>query len=135
MAGAATANITAAKGRYGALKQAGAPRAAVRTAECDTCGAEATAELSKAAADGRLAEAIALGPWRFIAWPGEYFLELKSRLPGTFLITLANGELQGYVVNQEAEPQKVYESINAIFAPENGRRIIDATVSLAAHAG
>jgi neutral ceramidase len=139
-------DVATAAARFESLKAQGAARQLVRTAECDVFGAAETAELSRASADGRLAAAIAhctpaeiqlieLGPWKFVGWPGEHFvaygLELKRRLPGSFLITLANGELQGYIVTAEAAEAKVYESTNAVFAPENGPRFIEATVALA----
>lgn len=140
-------DVAAAAARFERLKAEGASRQAVRTAECDVFGAEETAELSRAASDGRLAAAIAqctpaeiqiiaVGPWKFVGWPGEYFvaygLALKKRLPQSFLITLANGELQGYIVTAEAAAAKVYESTNAIFSHENGPRLVDSTVALAA---
>lgn len=138
--------VVVAKARYEQLKAEGAARQLVRTAECDVFGAEETAELSRAAGDGRLAEAIAqcspaeiqlikVGPWTFVAWPGEHFVEyglaLKRQLERAFLITLANGELQGYVVTAEAAAAKVYEATNAVFSHENGPRLVEATVALA----
>jgi neutral ceramidase len=143
----ATAAVEQARRRYQQLKADGAPRQAVRTAECDVFGAEETAELARCARDGRMDAAIAgsnpaeiqmieVGPWKFVAWPGEYFveycLELKRRLPDTFLITIANGEVQGYIVTDAAAARLVYESTNAIFAPSNGHRMIEATIALAA---
>lgn len=144
---AAKRAVAKAQARLERLKQAGAPRPAIRTAECDVFGAEETAEIARAALDGRLAAAVQacapteiqllkIGPWNFVAWPGEYFVEyglaLKSRAPGTFVITLANGELQGYIVTAEAAAEGVYEATNAIFAPSNGPRIVEATLSLLA---
>jgi hypothetical protein len=127
------------------LGRAGAARQAVRTAECDWFGAEETAELARAAADGRLAAAIAqartaeiqviaVGPWRYVGWPGEFFVEyalaVKARAPGTFVITMANGELQGYIVTAEAAARGVYEATNALFGPANGLRVVAATLAL-----
>ncbi|MBI5769223.1 MAG: neutral/alkaline non-lysosomal ceramidase N-terminal domain-containing protein [Verrucomicrobia bacterium] len=144
---AADEAVEKVRARFERLKREGAPRTEVRTAECDVFGAEETAELARAAVDGRLAEAvagcvpaeiqlIAVGPWKFVGWPGEFFveyaLELKRRSPDTFLITLANGELQGYVVTAEAAARGVYESTNALFAPANGGRFIEATLALLA---
>jgi hypothetical protein len=117
----------------------------VRTAECDVFGAEKTAEFARAAMDGRLAQAaalaspadiqvIALDRWRFVAWPGEFFVEhglaLKARAPDTFLITLANGELQGYIATPEAVARGAYEATNAIFDVENGPRFVERTLAL-----
>jgi hypothetical protein len=142
---AAEAALTAAREKFTRLKRAGAPRAEVRTAECDVFGAEETAELARAAGDGRLAQAaadcspaeiqlIAVGPWRFVSWPGEFFveyaLEVKQRVPGTFVITLANGELQAYIVTVEADANDYYEARNALFSHENGPRMVEATLAL-----
>lgn len=146
-ADAAERQLAAARERFRKLAASGAPRQSVRTAECDVFGAEETAELARAAADGRLASAIAgcvpaeiqaitVGAWTFVGWPGEFFveyaLELRQRLPGTFVITMANGELQGYIVTEAAAKKAVYESTNAVFAPSNGERFVDATVTLLA---
>ena len=136
-----------AKARFDQLRTTGAPRTAVRTAECDWFGAEETVSLARAAADGRLEAAvnasspaevivIALGAWKFVFWPGEFFVEyaltVKSRSPQTFVVTLANGEVQGYIVTPEAAARGVYEATNALFSPENGRRVVDATLALLA---
>ncbi len=142
----ARADLQAARSRYEALRISGAPRQEVRTAECDVFGAEKTAVLAQADADGRLAAAVAraspaeiqliqIGPWRLIGWPGEFFVEyglgLKARAPrDTFLITLANGELQGYIATQEAVKHGRYEATNAIFRVENGERFIERTLAL-----
>ena len=108
-------------------------------------GAEETLELARAAAGGTLARAIAqcspaeiqlicLGSCNLVFWPGEFFvdyaLELKLKSPQTHLITLANGELQGYIVSPAAASQGVYEAGNAVFSCANGRRFIEATMRL-----
>lgn len=137
--------LRAAREMFQRLQREGAPRAVVRTAECDVFGAEETAELANAGIDGRLAGAAAecspaeiqvieIGRWRFVGWPGEFFveyaLELKRGAPDTFVITLANGELQGYVVTAEADASGVYEARNALFSHTNGPRIVAATLAL-----
>ncbi len=134
-----------ARETFARLQREQAPRAAVRTAECDVFGAEETAELARAAGDGRLARAAAecspaeiqvveVGPWRFVAWPGEFFveyaLEVKRRSSDTFVITLANGELQAYIVTAEADARAYYEARNALFSHANGPRIVAATLAL-----
>ena len=127
------------------LRRNQASRTAVRTAECDWFGAEETVALARAATDGRLEKAAAdcapaeiqvieLGPWKFVLWPGEFFveyaLEVKAASPRTFVITLANGELQGYIVTPEAVNRGVYEAGNALFSADNGRRVVEATLAL-----
>jgi hypothetical protein len=141
----AVAAERAARARFEALRAAGAPRTAVRTAECDWFGAEETAELARAAADGRLTGAvekclpaeiqvITVGPWQFVGWPGEFFveyaLEVRAKAPSAFVITMANGELQGYVVTAEAAARGVYEATNALFHADNGPHVVAATLAL-----
>jgi hypothetical protein len=141
----AVAAERAARERFEALRTAGAPRTAVRTAECDWFGAEETAELARAAADGRLAgevakclpaeiQVITVGPWQFVGWPGEFFVEyalaVRAQAPSAFVITMANGELQGYVVTAEAAARGVYEATNALFHPDNGPRVVEATLAM-----
>ncbi len=143
----ATEALRTIRSRHEALRRSGAGRAVVRTALCDVFGAEETIELARAAADGRLQAAVAertpaeiqllsIGRWRFIGWPGEFFVEyglaVKAQAPDAFVITLANGELQGYVVTPEADARGTYEARNAIFAPENGARFVSATLALLA---
>jgi neutral ceramidase len=141
----AAAALGEARARFGRLKREDAPRPELRTAECDVFGAEETADLAWAAIDGRLQAAarsclpaeiqvIEVGPWKFVGWPGEHFvefaLEVKARSPGTFVVTLANGELQGYIVTAEAAAKGFYESTNAVFAPSNGERFVRETLAL-----
>jgi hypothetical protein len=141
----ASAALHEARERFARLTREGAPRTAVRTAECDVFGAEETAELAVAAVDGRLSAAakecspaeiqvVALGPWNFVGWPGEFFveyaLEVKRRAPGTFVITLANGELQAYIATAEADAKGYYEARNALFSHENGPRVVAETLAL-----
>jgi hypothetical protein len=141
----ADGKVAAARARLARLQVEGAARQAVRTAECDVFGAEETAELARAAADGRLASAIAacmpaeiqairIGPWAYVGWPGEFFvefaLELRRRVPGSFVVTMANGELQGYIVTEAAAAREVYEATNAVFAPANGARFVEASIAL-----
>jgi len=134
-----------ARARFDHLRTSGAPRQETRTAECDWFGAEETATMARAFADGSLQkeaatampmeiQVIEVGPWKFVAWPGEHFVEyglaVKARSPNTFIITVANGMLQGYMVTAEAVAGKFYESANAVFDHSNGPRIVEATLKL-----
>lgn len=135
----------AAKLRLHELRQSNAPRTEVRTAECDVFGAEETLQLSRCRADGSLAEAIAhcspaeiqlmrFGSFNLAFWPGEFFVDyaltLRRQYPNTHVVTLANGELQGYIVTPEAEAKKLYEAGNAVFSCHNGYRFVEATGQL-----
>lgn len=139
-------DLVAAKRRLDDLRRGDAARVEVRTAECDWFGAEETVTLSRAAAEGKLAPAAAscmpaevqlvrVGPWQFITWPGEVFVEfalqLRERFPDTYVITLANGDLQGYLVSEQAVRERWYEATNALFlSPDSPRRLVEASAKL-----
>jgi neutral ceramidase len=127
------------------LRKGGASRREVRTAEVDWFGAEETVALSRAQLEGRLKEfarrcmpaevqVLKVGKWSFVGWPGEVFveyaLEVKRRCPDTFVISLANGELQGYIVTEEAAREGGYEASNGLFAPQAGQILVETTVEI-----
>lgn len=127
------------------LQSSQAPKQQIRTAECDWFGAEETLTLAKAAADGRLEKAyqsclpaeiqvIRINDWAFVGWPGEIFveyaLEVKRQRPNTFIISLANGELQGYVVTEQAAQEGGYEASNALFDWQTGQIFVQKTLEL-----
>jgi hypothetical protein len=75
------------------------------------------------------------GERTLVGWPGEVFVEfglqLQERYPRAFVVTLANGELQGYLTTAEAVQQQSYEAGNAVFAsPASGNRLVEATILL-----
>ena len=76
---------------------------------------------------------IQIGQWKFAAWPGEFFVEygltVKSRVPDTFIVTIANGELQGYIVTPAAAAAGGYEAASSLFPPAAGAAMIDACLS------
>ena len=131
--------------RLSDLRKTGAASQDIRTAECDWFGAEETLTLAKAWQDGRIESAyedclpaeiqiISIGPWNFIGWQGECFtdfaLEVKKQCKDTFVVSLANGELQGYIVTKEAAEEGGYEASNALFSYESGNLLVDNTVQL-----
>jgi len=137
--------LDAVQKRLKELRDGGAPRQEVRTAECDLFGAEETLTLSKAAADDRLEEtyatslpaevqAVRVGPWTFVGWAGEVFVDyalaVKEKLDNTFVVSCANGELQGYIVTPGAAAEGGYEASNALFAPESGAVLVETTLEL-----
>ncbi len=69
-----------------------------------------------------------------MAWPGEIFVEhalaVKARFDDTFVISLANGELQGYIVTEDAAREGGYEAANSIFGPQSGKILVDATLTI-----
>ena len=141
----AEAALELAKARLEQLRARGAPRQQVRTAEVDWFGAGEALTLARAATGERLDHAVELclpaeiqvikiGPWAFVGWPGELFVEyglaVKARARNTYLISLANGELQGYVVTEEAPTTGAYEAANALFAPASGQVLVNATLEM-----
>ncbi len=127
------------------LRHTTAPRQLVRTAEVNWFGAEETLTLSRAAQEGRLddfyrsclpaeVQILGIGPWSFVGWPGEIFVEhalaLKARCKNAFVISLANGEFQGYIVTEKAAKNGGYEASNSIFGPQSGQTLVDKTLDL-----
>jgi hypothetical protein len=138
--------LDTAVARLQKLRETNAPKTQIRTAETDWFGAQETLTIARAARGPRLNEiartcmpseiqVIRIGPWKFVAWQGEMFiefaLEVKAQSPDTFLISYANGELQGYLVTKQAVEEGGYESGNAIFkSPESGELIVKKTLEL-----
>jgi neutral ceramidase len=135
----------AARRRLDELRSGRVARQSVRTAEVDWFGSEETLTLARAAAQGRLEgvyasvlpaeiQLISIGPWAFVGWQGEIFVEyalaVKAHQPNAYIISLANGELQGYIVTPEAVDEGAYEASNALFAPESGQILVDRTIEL-----
>jgi len=143
---AATEKLDRAAARLEQLRSSGAPRAETRTAECDWFGAQETLTLAKAAESGQLEEvaatclpaevqAIRLGPWTFVGWPGETFidfpLQVKQHCADTFVISLANGETQGYLVTAQAVEEGGYEASNSLFRnPDSGNLLVRTTLQM-----
>jgi hypothetical protein len=128
------------------LRRENADRREIRTAECDWFGAEEMFALAQAAESGKIEAAAAsvmpaeimlarIGPWRLVGWPGESFvefaLEVKASHPACHFISMANGELQGYLVTEEAVRNKWYEAMTSIFqSPQSGRLFVEKTLEL-----
>ena len=125
------------------LRRREAARQEIRTAETDLFGADEVLTLARAARQGVLepfyqrclpaeVQVIAVGPHRYVGWAGELFveygLELKQRAAGAFGITMANGELQGYVVTEQAAAEGGYEASNALFSWRSGPLLLDAAL-------
>ncbi len=138
--------LESAKSRLAELRRSGSEHGVIRTAECAVFGAEETLCLAKAARHGQLEAArcgclpaeiglVRVGPWYFVTWPGEVFaefaLQVRKHFPNAHVITLANGELQGYLATAEAVRDGTYEAANSIFAsPAAGDALVNATLEL-----
>jgi neutral ceramidase len=142
----AEAALHDARERYDQLKRTDAPHGPLRTAECFVFGCEETLTLARAQASGEVArlqhqmrraevQVFRIGDLFLAAWPGEQFveygLEIKHRAPGrSFVISLANGELQGYIVTPGAAAAGGYEAAFSLFRSESGERLVTATLNL-----
>jgi neutral ceramidase len=141
----AKAHLQRAKEKLDWLKSVNKSRQEIRTAEVNWFGAVESVQLCQLWNDKALDKVYAnclpaeiqvfhIGSWSFVAWQGEifieYWLEIKKQLKNTFLITLANGELQGYIVTPEAARLGIYEASNAIFDHKGGDVLVNATLGL-----
>ena len=131
------------KQRFENLKKSSKTPQEIRTAEVDWFGSEELLYLSDLAQSNLLEEAykvclpaeiqiIRISDWKFVAWPGEIFveygLELKSQFDNISLITYANGELQGYIVTKEAHDKGFYEAGNSFFDYKAGHIMLNKTI-------
>jgi hypothetical protein len=135
-----------ARQHFEQLKREGAPHGPLRTAECVIFGCEEGLTLALAQADGQTAmlqeryrkaevQIFRFGDTLLTGLPGEQFIEyalqLKRAAPArSFVVSLANGELQGYIVTPEARNQASYEAAFALFAAESGQRLVDVALDL-----
>ena len=131
------------KKRFEELKKSSEIPQEIRTAEVNWFGSEELLYLSKLAQDNELGKAyqsslpaeiqiMKVGEWKFAAWPGEVFveyaIELKNHAEKVALITYANGELQGYLVTQEAQDGGYYEAGNSFFDHKAGELMLAETI-------
>ena len=142
----AEALLGACRRSYETLRLARGPRPEVRAAECAVFGAEETVTLAAAQASGALdawlagyspatVQVLRIGPVSLVGLPGELFveygLELKRRAPaGTLVASLVNGDLQGYIVTEEAVRAGTYEALLSVFEPAAGRLLVEAALDL-----
>ena len=136
-----------ARARLADMRATGADPHETRTAECDWFGAERKVRIATMKASGELeklarsrsmpaeVQVMGIGPWNFVAWPGEVFVEFALRLmeeaPNTFAIAYANGETQGYLVTKDAAEEGGYEASTAIFkSPESPDMLLAKALEL-----
>lgn len=143
---AARARLNDYVSTYKRLKAEGAPHPQVRTAECAIFGAEGGVALAEAEAAGDIDRVLAayaplevqglrIGDVSVVGMPGEcftdYALEIKRGAKRrTYVISMVNGELQGYIVTPETAAAGGYEASGAVFAPESGAVLVRAILSL-----
>ena len=135
-----------ARSKLAELRGSKADMSEIRTAEVDLFGAEENKQLAGMAANGELDEVyesvlpaeitlIGIGDSRFVFLPGELFVEYsliikKHASQRTYVVSLANGTLAGYIVTEEAEQEGGYEASNSIFPAEAGRIIVNEVLAM-----
>jgi hypothetical protein len=137
-----------ARAEYARLTAAGTPHGPVRTAECAVFGAEETLTLARLQTTGELdaamkacnpidVQVVRIGDRCLAGFPCETFveygLELKLKtVMKTHPVTLVNGELNGYIVTEDAYAKGGYEAWNSFFAPAVGARLTATAARLVA---
>jgi len=131
---------------YKRLETEGAPHGPLRTAECAVFGAEHTVEFARmkeagewdrliAAYSSMEVQAVRVGNACLVGLPGELFVEYGLDIKEhascrTFVISLVNGDLHGYIATPEAAEAGCYEASTGIFDASSGRILVDASVDL-----
>lgn len=134
------------RGAYERLKTEQAPLPEIRTAECAVFGAEGAVALAEAETRGEIeqtlknytpveVQVLRIGEVDVVGLPGECFADYalaikRSARTRTFVVSLVNGELQGYIVTPEASATGGYEATNAVFAPEAGAMLVRTALTL-----
>jgi neutral ceramidase len=137
--------LACCQSEFARLKTSGAESAQARTAEVAVFGAEAQLNLARAKQSGELdcllarvrpfeVQVLRIGDACVAALPGEFFaefgLELKKRAAmKSFVVTYANGELQGYIVTPEAAGAGGYEAASSLFPPAAGTAMSEECLS------
>jgi hypothetical protein len=129
---------------YEDLKHSGAPHGPVRTAECDVFGAEETLFLAQCQENGHLehvmteyepvdVQVIRIADAYLVGFPGELFAEYGLSLKQNtskrcFPVTLVNGDLQGYIVTDQAIRDGRYETNNCVFGSAAGQLLVETAL-------
>ncbi len=140
---AARVDLLAARANYARLQRENAGHGPVRTAECVVFGAEEVVTMAQAQLDGTLAavqdsharaevQVLRVGDTFIVGWPGELFVEYALEIKQhsakrTFVASLTNGELQGYITTPDAVG---YEANLSMFQAESGAALIETALAL-----
>lgn len=141
--GEAEEDFRRARAHYEKLKTEGAGHGPTRTAECVCFGKEFIVRCIRSGEHPKMlrrydpaeVQVFRLGDHFLVGLPGELFveygLEIKKRAPApAFVITMANSELQGYIVTPEARKAMGYEATFSTFLPAAGTLMADTAVEL-----
>lgn len=142
----AESKVIFVKNKLRQMEQDSVSPSEIRTVECDWFGAEENKQLAEMAANRELEKVyqsvlpaeiniIGIDSNHFVFLPGEMFVEyslmIKSNLPeNTFIASLSNGVLAGYLVTEEAEQEGGYEASNSIFPAQAGKLLVEKVIDL-----
>lgn len=142
----AESKVIFVKNKLQQMRQDNVNSSEIRTVECDWFGAEENKQLAEMAANRELEKVyqsalpaeinvIGIDSTNFVFLPGEMFVEyslmIKNNLPGnTFVASLSNGVLAGYLVTEEAEQEGGYEASNSIFPAQAGKILVKKVIDL-----
>jgi len=142
----AESKVTFVKNKLQQMQRDNVNPSEIRTVECDWFGAEENKQLTEMASTGELDQVyqsvlpaeisiVGIDNNRFVFLPGEMFVEyslmIKNNFPGnTFIASLSNGVLAGYLVTEEAEEEGGYEASNSIFPAKAGEVIVDKVIAM-----
>jgi len=131
---------------YETLKRENASHGIIRTAECAVFGAEETLTLSKCQDNGELSrrireytpvdvQVLRIGDCYLVGLPGEIFVKYGLQIKElaqckAFVVSLVNGDLQGYIVTEDFKKSGGYESNNSLFEPESGVIFVNTILKL-----
>ena len=143
---AAEEKVIIVKNQLEQMRRDNAPGSEIRTVECDWFGAEENKQLAEMAKNGRLKQVyqsvlpaeiniISIDNKQFVFLPGEMFVEysliIKENSPGnTFITSLSNGVLAGYIVTEAAEQEGGYEASNSIFPASAGQVLMNQVIDM-----
>ncbi len=134
--------VDRARARYADLKSANAPYLEVQNANLTVLGEEDTLAFvlmqERGASIGFIkdelpaeVQVIGIGDARIVCLPGEVFVEFgrciqaASPFPKTFVVTIANGILPGYVCTAEAYAAGGYEAGASFLTPQAGEALTE----------
>ncbi len=143
---AAEEKVIIVKNKLEQMRRDNAPGSEIRTVECDWFGAEENKQLAEMAKNGRLNQVyqsilpadisiIGIDNNQFIFLPGEIFVEYsliikENSLGNTFITSLSNGVLAGYIVTEVAEQEGGYEASNSIFPAIAGQVFMNKVIDM-----
>ena len=143
---AAEKKVILVKNKLEKMRLDKAPASEIRTVECDWFGAEENKKLAEMTASREIDQiyqsvlpleinVIGIDDSHFVFLPGEMFVEysliIKEKSPvQTFVISLSNGVLAGYLVTEEAEEEGGYEASNSIFPAKAGQIIVNEVLTI-----